>query len=189
MSKSPKKENRLKTLITDELYRINPWKMTRRKFLKVWQVAVGMIVSFISAPTIYFWWSDRSGHAKIDDPWIDAGKVEDLPKDQWEKEILLFQRRDRWASFEREELIYIYRSAQDITVFSAICPHAACLIRKNDEGFGCPCHKSSFASDGNVLTGPSPRSLDRLDTKVQDGRLYVKYEKFRSGTNAKEVIG
>ena len=103
--------------------------------------------------------------------------------------MLLFQRQDRWASIERKELIYIYRNDQDITVFSAICPHAACLIRKNDEGFGCPCHKSSFASDGNVLTGPSPRSLDRLDTKVQDGRLYVKYEKFRSGTNAKEVIG
>ena len=100
-----------------------------------------------------------------------------------------FQRKDRWASFERKELIYIYRNDQDITVLSAICPHAACLIRKNDEGFGCPCHKSSFASDGNVLTGPSPRSLDRLDTKVQEGRLYVKYEKFRSGTKAKEVNG
>ena len=103
--------------------------------------------------------------------------------------MLLFQRQDRWASFERKELIYIYRNAQDITVFSAICPHAACLIRKNDEGFGCPCHKSNFANDGIVLSGPSPRSLDRLDTKVQDGRLYVKYEKFRSGTNVKEVIG
>jgi Rieske Fe-S protein len=103
--------------------------------------------------------------------------------------MLLFQRQDRWASFERKELIYIYRSDQDIIVFSAICPHAACLIRKNDEGFGCPCHKSSFASDGIVLSGPSPRSLDRLHTKVEDGRLYVKYEKFRSGTNAKKVIG
>ena len=163
--------------------------MTRRKFLQVWQIAIGMIVTFISAPAIYFWRTDRSGANQIDDRWIDAGRVEDLPIDQWRKEMLLFQRQDRWASFERKEVIYIFRNDQDITVFSAICPHAACLIRKNDEGFGCPCHKSSFASDGNVLTGPSPRSLDRLDTKLQDGRLYVKYEKFRSGTNAKEMIG
>ena len=148
-----------------------------------------MIISFISAPAIYFWRIDRSGSTEIDDRWIDAGSIEDLPIDQWRKEMLFFQRQDRWASFERKELIYIYRSDQDIIVFSAICPHAACLIRKNDEGFGCPCHKSSFTSDGIVLSGPSPRSLDRLDTKVQDGRLYVKYEKFRSGTNAKEVIG
>ena len=163
--------------------------MTRRKFLQVWQVATGIIVSFISAPAVYFWRIDRSRATDIDDRWIDAGWIEDLPIDQWQKEMLLFQRQDRWASFERKELIYIYRSNQDIIVFSAICPHAACLIRKNDEGFGCPCHKSSFASDGIVLSGPSPRSLDRLHTKVEDGRLYVKYEKFRSGTNAKKVIG
>ena len=163
--------------------------MTRRKFLQVWQVATGIIVSFISAPAVYFWRTDRSRATDIDDRWIDAGWIEDLPIDQWQKEMLLFQRQDRWASFERKELIYIYRSDQDIIVFSAICPHAACLIRKNDEGFGCPCHKSSFASDGIVLSGPSPRSLDRLHTKVEDGRLYVKYEKFRSGTNAKKVIG
>ena len=163
--------------------------MTRRKFLQVWQVATGIIVSFISAPAVYFWRIDRSRATDIDDRWIDAGWIEDLPIDQWQKEMLLFQRQDRWASFERKELIYIYRSDQDIIVFSAICPHAACLIRKNDEGFGCPCHKSSFASDGIVLSGPSPRSLDRLHTKVEDGRLYVKYEKFRSGTNAKKVIG
>jgi Rieske Fe-S protein len=163
--------------------------MTRQKFLQVWQVATGMIISFISAPAIYFWLTDRSGSTEIDDRWIDAGSIEDLPIDQWRKEMLFFQRQDRWASFERKELIYIYRSEQDIIVFSAICPHAACLIRKNDEGFGCPCHKSSFTSDGIVLSGPSPRSLDRLDTKVEDGRLYVKYEKFRSGTNVKKVIG
>ena len=164
--------------------------MTRRKFLQVWQMATGMILTIISAPAIYFWRTDRSGANEIKDQWIDAGRVSDLPIDQWRKEMLLFQRKDRWASLERKELIYIYRNDQSITVFSAICPHAACLIRKNDEkGFGCPCHKSSFASDGNVLTGPSPRSLDRLDTKLQDGRLYVKYEKFRSGTKAKEVIG
>ena len=148
-----------------------------------------MIVSFISAPAIYFWQTDRSVTAEIDDRWIDAGRVDDLPIDQWREEMLLFQRQDRWATFEQKELIYIHRSAQDITVFSAICPHAACLIRKNDAGFGCPCHKSSFASDGIVLAGPSPRSLDRLDTKMQDGRLYVKYERFRPGTKTKEMVG
>ena len=108
--------------------------MTRRKFLQVWQVATGIIVSFISAPAVYFWRTDRSRATDIDDRWIDAGWIEDLPIDQWQKEMLLFQRQDRWASFERKELIYIYRSDQDIIVFSAICPHAACLIRKNDEG-------------------------------------------------------
>ena len=148
-----------------------------------------MIVSFISAPAIYFWQTDRSVTAEIDDCWIDAGRVDDLPIDQWREEMLLFQRQDRWATFEQKELIYINRSAQDITVFSAICPHAACLIRKKDAGFACPCHKSSFASDGIVLAGPSPRSLDRLDTKMQDGRLYVKYEKFRPGTKTKEMVG
>ena len=164
--------------------------MTRQKFLQVWQVAMGVIVSFICAPAIYFWRADISEVSEIDNWWIDAGRVKDLPINQWRKKMLLFQRQDRWTSFEQKELIYIYRSSdQDIIVFSAICPHAACLIRKSDEGFGCPCHKSSFSSDGIVLAGPSPRSLDRLGTKVQKGRLYVRYEKFRPGTNAKEVIG
>ena len=76
--------------------------MTRRKFLQVWQVATGIIVSFISAPAVYFWRTDRSGATNIDDRWIDAGWIEDLPIDQWQKEMLLLQRQERWASFERK---------------------------------------------------------------------------------------
>ena len=72
-----------------------------------------MIVSFISAPAIYFWQTDRSVTAEIDDRWIDAGRVDDLPIDQWREEILLFQRQDRWATFEQKELTLVLDGIQD----------------------------------------------------------------------------
>jgi quinol-cytochrome oxidoreductase complex cytochrome b subunit len=38
---------------------------------------------------------------------------------------------------------------------------------------------------GNVLGGPSPRPLDTLPGKIEDGILYVQWEQFRVGAPEK----
>jgi len=37
----------------------------------------------------------------------------------------------------------------------------------------CPCHNSTFSIEGEVLTGPSPRALDRYETKIQGEKLLL----------------
>ena len=52
--------------------------------------------------------------------------------------------------------------------------------------FICPCHDSVFSITGKVEGGPSPRSLDTLPHKIENGALYVQWEQFETGL-AKKV--
>jgi len=58
-----------------------------------------------------------------------------------------------------------------IVAFSAICPHAACLVSQWIRATGrlhCPCHGSEFdpAHDGKVVAGPSPYPLPLLPVET-----------------------
>lgn len=79
------------------------------------------------------------------------------------------------------------KSATDVTVYSPICTHLGCRYNWDPQGghFVCPCHGSVFSLDGKVLAGPAPRPLDTLPTKIENGILYVEWERFRSGTRRK----
>jgi Rieske Fe-S protein len=40
--------------------------------------------------------------------------------------------------------------------------------------FFCPCHNGVFDKSGNVVSGPPPRALDRFETKIEDGVLFIR---------------
>ncbi len=57
------------------------------------------------------------------------------------------------------------------------------------KGFYCPCHDSSFDPAGKRESGPAPRDLDSLETRVeQDGTVAVQYRRFRQGTAEKSPV-
>lgn len=55
------------------------------------------------------------------------------------------------------------------------CTHLGCAVPWNPaEGkFICPCHASEFEMDGQVLTPPAPRPLDRFAVRIEDGMVLV----------------
>jgi Rieske Fe-S protein len=57
-----------------------------------------------------------------------------------------------------------------------------------EDKFVCPCHSGTFTADGERITGPPPRSLDVLESKVEDGVLKVRYQYFRQLVPNKEVM-
>lgn len=69
-----------------------------------------------------------------------------------------------------------------LRALSAMCPHLGCVIEHNDAGFVCPCHVSDFSPTGAALRGPSPRSMDPIESRVRDGRIEVRWARFRPGT-------
>ncbi|MBI5189500.1 MAG: Rieske (2Fe-2S) protein [Nitrospirae bacterium] len=72
--------------------------------------------------------------------------------------------------------VFIMRDASGaLTVFSATCTHLSCLINYNrlKDEFVCPCHGGVFDKDGNVVSGPPPRPLERLPVKVEGGDVMV----------------
>ena len=56
----------------------------------------------------------------------------------------------------------------DIKAFSAICPHAGCLVNEVvDNEIICPCHGSRFsATDGSVISGAAATGLNGVAYQV-----------------------
>jgi len=73
------------------------------------------------------------------------------------------------------------------TVYSPICTHLGCEFFWDTKGkqFVCPCHNSIFAMDGNLISGPAQRGLDTLATRIENGQLFVKWERFRPAISQK----
>ncbi len=76
-----------------------------------------------------------------------------------------------------------------VSALSTLCPHSGCSINlQTKETYGCPCHASSFSFEGTPLEGPSPRPMDPLKTEVKDGKVSVRYARFKVGVKEREEL-
>jgi Rieske Fe-S protein len=90
---------------------------------------------------------------------------------------------DNAIKFVTESVVgYVIRDDEDhrdrIIAFSAACTHMGCIVQWNQKTrqFDCPCHSGRFDEYGRPdPTSPMSylRSLPRLDTRVEDGNIYV----------------
>jgi menaquinol-cytochrome c reductase iron-sulfur subunit len=127
---------------------------------------------------------------KKDVGWSDAGTIGDLKTGEPQERRFFQTVRSGWQEEKQERSIWIVKNADDrITAFSPNCPHLGCGYRwfASDQQFKCPCHGSVFDINGKVLGGPSPRSLDTLEVKQEDGRVLVRFEVFQLGIGKKVV--
>jgi Rieske Fe-S protein len=86
------------------------------------------------------------------------------------------ERKTGWIVTEQELSVYVRTdNGRDFVAMSSICTHLGCRVRwiSDQEQFFCPCHTAAFDQEGNVVTGPPPRPLDRYEVKEEDGQLYV----------------
>jgi rieske iron-sulfur protein len=65
-----------------------------------------------------------------------------------------------------------------VVAFSAICPHAGCLVSEwvaQSCRLRCPCHGSEYdpAKGGAVVSGPAPQPLPTLPIRVVNGVIAV----------------
>ena len=88
----------------------------------------------------------------------------------------VFSVRDDTLNTTEEHNVFVL-PAKGNQVLSAVCPHEGCEVAwdGNANRFSCPCHESFFGADGSRISGPSPRGLDPLPMRVQDGKLQVQY--------------
>jgi Rieske Fe-S protein len=81
---------------------------------------------------------------------------------------------------------YVIRDNSDpkqesIIAMSAACTHMGCIVNweESDRKFYCPCHGGTFTASGGIDTSASSwgslylRPLPRLNTKVENGTIYV----------------
>ncbi len=162
--------------------------LTRRRFLELWHGLAATLAAAVALPPLLFWWRSSRPAGDPASDWVDAGRVRKIPEGDWVETTLELTRRDRWRVESARELIYVRRDGDDIAVLSAVCPHTGCLVRRQGEGFTCPCHKSYFDPEGRPRQGPSPRSLDPLEWRVEKRRLEVRYRRFRPGIAQRQEL-
>jgi Rieske Fe-S protein len=108
--------------------------------------------------------------------WSDAGSTEGFANLVAPAlKTIEFKQRDGWREVVSSQSVYVTKGKDgQLKVLSAICPHLGCSISwQHAQGeFVCPCHGGRFASPH----------------KVDDGKLLVHFEYFRSNVPNQEKL-
>jgi menaquinol-cytochrome c reductase iron-sulfur subunit len=126
--------------------------------------------------------------------------LDTLPEDGTPRKFaVIADRTDAWNVFPSEPVgaVYLRRTGKNqVEAFQVICPHAGCSIlyeaTKHGGKFYCPCHGANFDLSGKRLeaNSSSPRDMDSLEVEIRENNeVWVKFQKFTSGTASKVVSG
>jgi len=148
----------------------------RKSFLEIvtWSVG-GLIglglgvpaVSYIIGPAL---------QESAEDEWIQLGSTSKVELGLPTLFKTTIQRQTGWIVTDEEVSVYIYtEDGRDFIAFSNICTHLGCRVRWIDDQkqFFCPCHNAVFNQDGEVVSGPPPRPLDRYQVKIEEDQIYI----------------
>ena len=156
---------------------------SRRSFLKILPLGVlaGVIASVGGAAFRFL----RPRLFAATDAWLDVASVSELTGPQPLTRKIVAEHIAGWAITTEEHNVFVL-PAKNNQVLSTICPHEGCEVvwEQATNRFSCPCHESYFAADGARISGPSPRGLDPLPMRVQDGKLQVQYVSKEQETRA-----
>jgi len=161
-------------------------KTNRRGAIKA-LAAVGSVVGCgaLAAPAVRLLIAPVRGGAGAG-RWTRAARLDALHEGVVKRVSLIADRRDAWEVEKDVELgaVWLMRRGDEVRAWSVVCPHLGCATEPSASaaGFVCPCHDSAFDADGRRLSGPSPRDLDPLATRVDDGVVFVEYRRFRQGS-------
>lgn len=155
--------------------------------------AAAGVVAFLNP-----WWRKKD---EGDGAFRKIAPLSALPEDGAPvKFSIIATRVDAWNRFPNEPVaaVFVRRvgggKAVKVEAFQVTCPHTGCPIgyQAAPEGgkgkFFCACHSASFDLDGRRTdaVSPSPRDMDTLEAEIRnDSEVWVKIEKFRSGTSEK----
>jgi len=167
----------------------DPVSEARRKFLKV---SIGAL-AFLSSVVLglpFIRTVVRAAPPKKAG-WSKVGDITSLTENVPTKMNFQAESEDAYIIGTAANSVWVTKRPDgNLTVFSPICTHLRCHYKWNGqtEHFECPCHASVFSLAGEVLGGPAPRPLDTLKYKVENNRLFVRWDEFKSGIPEKVEI-
>ena len=175
MPNEPKTKTDPETIFTPEGSR-------RRFFQWVTRAVMGVIGLGLAVPLIGYVISPAL--KRRDKTWVDIGGLDEVPIGEPVQREYIATIRDGYVETRAHKAVWAVKQPDgQVTAFSPMCTHLGCGYTwdTGEKKFKCPCHGSVFDVSGHVLGGPAPRPLDRLPSKVENGRLLVIYKEFKSG--------
>jgi len=72
------------------------------------------------------------------------------------------------------EPVIINKKNDKLEIYSARCTHLGCMINHIENNrLICPCHGSSYLSDGSVFKGPSKEPLKKLSHTIDQEKAEI----------------
>lgn len=109
--------------------------------------------------------------------WIKVGKAEDLSTEGFQKLVLELEGKDAWMDRTRAMTVYVKDLyPKDPLAILSTCSHLGCSVawKAKEDHFVCPCHGGTYDAVGKVVSGPPPRPLTHLETKVEGDWFYLR---------------
>ena len=119
--------------------------------------------------------------------WVQVLRLDQLAEGEPKRVAIVSERRDAWTLDRNVELgsVWLVRQGAKVLALSAVCPHLGCSVNAVAREFACPCHTSAFGADGKKKSGPAPRDMDTLETKIEGLFVLVDFRRFRIGISEK----
>ena len=157
--------------------------ISRRRFLgNVVKGVGGLVTVAIAAPLVGY---ILSPIWKKDTPVLTpVANLSQIPVNKPTYITYELRLRDGWFVTTVSQAVWaVNKGNDDITIFDPRCTHLNCPYYwdENSQTFLCPCHGAAFDIDGNVIDGPPPRPLDRMEYVI-DGDTILLSGKVTRGT-------
>jgi Rieske Fe-S protein len=175
-------------------------RFPRDKFLEGTTLGLGAVIGgLVTVPVVGF--AVAPAFVKQGHPDVDLGPMSNFPENQWML-TTFFLNPDEGEVSRRTAYIRNNGQLEgkpSFTIISNRCAHLGCpvqpngLVQDNQQkkvpsktlqrvtlipmipagGFGCPCHGGQYDTEGNRISGPPVRALDRYSYKIDNGHLVL----------------
>jgi menaquinol-cytochrome c reductase iron-sulfur subunit len=148
--------------------------LSRRRLLNRLCLSLGGVASaIVGIPVIAYLLSPLLEPAA--NVWRDVGGVGQFPVGETAKVVFEDPSPLPWAGQTAKTAAWLRHSEEGFAAFAINCTHLGCPVSwlPDAQLFLCPCHGGVFDANGDVVGGPPPRPLWRLDVRVRDGRVEV----------------
>lgn len=156
--------------------------MRRREFLNK---SVKCSLGLISISVLPLGLSACSNNQKNIDTsaMANIGPLSELEKGEFPKKVpYKVTVKDAWTEQQMKGFVYINKNKDDnsLLIMSPICTHLGCIagdaemdFQTKGVRFYCPCHGGQYDEFGNNVGGPPPRPLDKFESYILDGNVYI----------------
>lgn len=151
-------------------------KIDRRQFMRWVTGVISAVIGLgLGIPAIAYIVGPSLKKVEAQD-WISLGSIAKVELGIPTLFKTKIQRQTGWIVNEEEISVYVLtENGRDFVAMSNICTHLGCRVRWIDDRdeFFCPCHNGVFDKGGEIVAGPVPRPLDRFETMVENGQLFI----------------
>jgi menaquinol-cytochrome c reductase iron-sulfur subunit len=113
---------------------------------------------------------------KQDENWLPAGTLTSLPEHDPLPVTLRVAREDGYNEVIARKNIFLVRTGESgVMAIDSTCTHLGCPVHwdADEQLIKCPCHGGIYDREGMVKSGPPPKALARLMTKVEGDQILV----------------